>query len=500
MTVRNNIPSSWVQVDLSEIVVARKGKKPLELSSEPKDGYCPYILIDEMEGRPIRSYTNDPKVPIAKEKDVLIVWDGSIGKTACGLKGAVGSTIVALTPILIETKYLEAFLRCSKPYIEQTSRGSSLQHISPESFWKLRVPLAPLSEQRRIVTKLEKLQSKVERCKTGLEKIPAILKRFRQSVLAAASSGRLTEDWRGTHTDVEGPEDLLKRIEEERTRKYQEKCEKAKKEGSRKPKKINLSTLVNRDSVDFEFPTTWILVNLESICLDIVDCPHSTPKWTNEEKICLRTTNFRPNQLDWSEVRYVSEQTYRGRITRLKPFKGDILYSREGGILGIACMLDKDIDVCLGQRMMLMRPSVNISNIFVTYFLNSPITLSHVHSLVGGSASPHVNVGDIKRYPIALPPFEEQIEIVSRVEALFKIADQIETRYQYGKTQVDNLTQSILAKAFRGELVPTEAELARLEGRFYEPASALLAKIEAQRKDVKPQRKAGRSRRRKRNK
>jgi type I restriction enzyme S subunit len=87
-----------------------------------------------------------------------------------------------------------------------------------------------------------------------------------------------------------------------------------------------------------------------------------------------------------------------------------------------------------------------------------------------------------------LAPLEEQKEMVSRIEALFKLADQIERRVAAARERAERLTQVILAKAFRrGELLATEAELARLEGRHYEPASVLLAKIKAQRKEVKPQ-------------
>jgi len=78
------------------------------------------------------------------------------------------------------------------------------------------------------------------------------------------------------------------------------------------------------------------------------------------------------------------------------------------------------------------------------------------------------------------PPLPEQHEIVRRVESLFALADRIEQRVTVGKERVDRLTQSILAKAFRGELVPTEAELARREGRSYEPAGVLLERIKVQ--------------------
>ena len=87
----------------------------------------------------------------------------------------------------------------------------------------------------------------------------------------------------------------------------------------------------------------------------------------------------------------------------------------------------------------------------------------------------------MRNLPFPLPPLPEQHEIVRRVDALFKLADSIEARVAAATARADKITQAILAKAFRGELVPTEAELARQEGRDYEPASALLARIRAAR-------------------
>jgi restriction endonuclease S subunit len=90
----------------------------------------------------------------------------------------------------------------------------------------------------------------------------------------------------------------------------------------------------------------------------------------------------------------------------------------------------------------------------------------------------------LKIWPIPIPAFEEQIEIVRRVDSLFKLADKIEKRVAAATKRADKLTQAILAKAFRGELVPTEAELARKEGRDYEPASVLLERIKSDRQRV----------------
>jgi type I restriction enzyme S subunit len=100
-----------------------------------------------------------------------------------------------------------------------------------------------------------------------------------------------------------------------------------------------------------------------------------------------------------------------------------------------------------------------------------------------GSDLPHITGTGVAEFTFPYPPPEEQQEIVRRVEALFKLVDAIEQRVATAPARADKLTQAILAKAFRGELVPTDAELARREGRDYEPASALLERIRAERAD-----------------
>src|SRR5262249_16532530 len=93
----------------------------------------------------------------------------------------------------------------------------------------------------------------------------------------------------------------------------------------------------------------------------------------------------------------------------------------------------------------------------------------------------NLNLDILRRLRFPQPPLSEQHEIVRRVDALFKLADAIEQRVSAATQRADKLTQAVLAKAFRGELVPTEAELTRAEGRDYEPASALLERIRAER-------------------
>jgi type I restriction enzyme S subunit len=120
---------------------------------------------------------------------------------------------------------------------------------------------------------------------------------------------------------------------------------------------------------------------------------------------------------------------------------------------------------------------------FVEFSLQTNTARKYFMQCAQGSAGtmPKIDQGVIEEFPLVIPSLKEQQEIVVRVEALFKLADTIEKRVTTATLRAEKLTQAILAKAFRGELVPTEAELARRESRDYEPASALLARIRAER-------------------
>ena len=191
---------------------------------------------------------------------------------------------------------------------------------------------------------------------------------------------------------------------------------------------------------------------IQSVCSNIVDCPHSTPKWASEGKICLRTTNFKRGYLDLSEKNYVSDETFDKRNARLVPMPGDVLYSREGAILGIACIIPDNLFVCLGQRMMLLRTNENMLGRFLMHYLNSPKVTSFVATKIGGSASPHVNVGDIKNFLVPIPAIEKQESMLERIESRLSVCDSIEKTVDTALQQAEAMRQSILKQAFGGGL------------------------------------------------
>ncbi|HGV9225516.1 MULTISPECIES: restriction endonuclease subunit S [Enterobacteriaceae] len=326
----------------------------------------------------------------------------------------------------ISSHYLSYFFRSPTYWsqITEFSAGIGQPNVNGSKLKKLNLPLASVYEQKIIAEKLDTLLAQVDSTKARLEQIPQILKRFRQAVLAAAVNGKLADRLDG-----------------------------------------------NRH---------WQEQQLSHVASHIVDCPHSTPKWSSEGKYCVRTTAFSPFYLDLSYQGYVDEETYQNRIQRLKPEPDDILYSREGTI-GIACQIPKGVELCLGQRMVLIRASDKISSKYLTIVLNSNNILKIVRSKTMGSTAPRINMSDIKSYPIPLPPLQEQHEIVRRVELLFAYADTIEKQVNSALTRVNSLTQSILAKAFRGELTAQwRAENPDLISGE-NSAAALLEKIKAER-------------------
>ncbi len=176
-------------------------------------------------------------------------------------------------------------------------------------------------------------------------------------------------------------------------------------------------------------PMGWNKEELVNVCDTIVDCPHSTPKYTDENTgfMCIRTTIIKPNCIDWEKIEYISEADYENRIKRYKPKRGDVIYSREGAILGIAALIDKEFNVSLGQRLMLLSANTNILNErYLCYAMNADGIARQVRDKIGGSASPHINVGDVKKFEILVPSLDKQIEFANFMIQVDKLKFEIQ--------------------------------------------------------------------------
>ena len=466
-----SFPDHWEAVSLKDVVSYRKGKKPKVLSNIKTEGTVPYVDIKAFSTGNIRRYADIKSSNLTSKENVLVVWDGArSGLVGIGQGGAIGSTIMALRPIEIDSMYLFRFLQTQYETINSNPRGTGIPHVDPGLFWNIKTPIAPINEQRRIVAKLEKLLQKVDACKERLDKIPTILKRFRQSILATACSGRLTAYWREEHIDVEPANELIERIIVKRKTRYEAECADATREGKRKPARPQRPKSLKPDY--FEAPDSWDLALSYDLFSLVTSRSRGWAKYYAENgPIFLRVGNLDHDsiKLDLSSIQRVNPpKGMEG--TRTKIHVGDILISITADT-GMIALIKEDIgEAYINQHIALARSLGGFPKEYLAWVLASEIGQKQFKELQRGMTKAGLGLDDIRSVRIPFPPLEEQHEIVRCVEALFKIADQIEERYKKGRTYVDKLTQSILAKAFRGELVPQDLN--------DEPASELLKRIQ----------------------
>jgi type I restriction enzyme S subunit len=350
-----------------------------------------------------------------------------------GGDAGLNQRVCKITPdsTVLHPKFLFYGLNGYLKAIEDATSSVTVGHLSSRDILQIPFPLPPLSEQHRIVAKLEALLAKVDACHKRLAKIPVILKHFHQSVLAAACSGRLTADWRENNP------------------------------------------IVSTDEALDEPPAGW-----KSVCLGevIENLKYGTAQkcdYKSRGVPVLRIPNVANGTIDHADLKYAELPPKELEQLRLHP--GDILLIRSNGSVSLVgkCALAREADGGFAYAGYLIRLRPDAKKI-LPGFLNLALGSYDVRKQIeiparSTSGVNNINSKEVRALRLFLPPLAEQQEIVRRVASLFALADEIETRYAKAQAQVDKLTPSLLAKAFRGELVPQDPN--------DEPASVLLERI-----------------------
>lgn len=194
----------------------------------------------------------------------------------------------------------------------------------------------------------------------------------------------------------------------------------------------------------------WDTSELKKLCEEVIDCPHSTPVYSDERTgyYCVRSGDIVDGYLDLSKTLHVGREIYEERIKRYKPQINDIVYSREGGRLGNAARILGGESLCLGQRIMLFMAGEKNSPDFLWALLESRAFKAKLQGLVGGGAAPRVNIKDLKKITVIKPPNDIQTQFSRAVKRI----DQIKSRYQKSLSDLESLYGALSQKAFKGEL------------------------------------------------
>ncbi|WP_206602525.1 restriction endonuclease subunit S [Cyanobacterium aponinum] len=404
-----------------------------------------------------------------QEEDILIVKDGAttgktayVDKTFPFKKAVINEHIfICRASKLIDSKCLFYYLisKQGQDQILSNFQGSAQGGINLSFAPNTEVILPPLNEQKRIVAKLEKLLAKVNESCDRLSRIPTILKRFRQSVLASACSGRLTADWRKSHPDIESADELLKRIQQERLDQAKTPAQKS------KIQEIYLS----EETEDNELlPESWNFITLNKLCISF-DYGTSQKSLKEGKVPVLRMGNIQDGEIDWNDLVYSSDEN---EINKYNLSPNTVLFNRTNSAekVGKTAIYRGDRSAIFAGYLIRINNCPELDPEYLNYCLNTPYAKSYCNSVKSdGVNQSNINAQKLAKFEIPFCAIEEQKEIVKRVKALFKKCDLIEQRYLKAKTYTDKLTQSILAKAFRGELVPQDSN--------DEPAEVLLERI-----------------------
>ena len=203
-----------------------------------------------------------------------------------------------------------------------------------------------------------------------------------------------------------------------------------------------LDDLVKARFVELFDNGKWPIKQVDELCSDIVDCPHTTPKYEGELKNpAIRTSEIKKGYITWDTMRYVSDEEYQERISRLKPLAGDIVYGREG-TFGNATVLPEGFNFCLGQRVMLLRPNYQLCS--SEYLLHALISDDVYQQAVGknnASTVAHVNVKDVKQFKVPLPSLELQNEFADFAKQTDKSKVVVQKALDEAQTLFDSLMQ-----------------------------------------------------------
>lgn len=466
------VPVGWAIATLADIADLLFGQSPPSSTYNQDGKGVPFFQGKAEFGATYptaRVWCTKP-TRLAHRGDILVSIRAPVGPTNLApFDCAIGRGLAAIRP-RVERDFVRYYLRYIETELAGKGTGTTFAAITKDILQNQLIVIAPLAEQRRIVAKIEELFSRLDEGEAALKRTQRLLAAYRQSVLKAAVTGELTKEWRAANRHrLEPASELLKRILAARRAQRQGK---GKYKEPRPPETAALP----------ELPEGWIWASVGQIGSVQLGRQRSPKNHTGPNmRPYLRAANATWNGVDLTDVMEMNFSPIEFERYRLRDL--DILLSEASGSageVGKPIIWREEIPGCCFQNT-LIRVQVDPSEVDPYYCLiqfQSDARNGAFASLARGIGIHHLGAGKLERFRFALPPLDEQAEIVDQANRCLIGVEHAETYCATELARSATLRQAILKAAFSGQLVPQDP--------CDEPAAALLERIRAARPATKP--------------
>ena len=468
--IDKGLPTGWASVRLGDLVHLEYGKSLVKSTRVEAGKFCVFGSSGVV-GLHDRFLVEGPAIIVGRK--------GAAGSVHYSAENCwpIDTTYFIRGSQYLLAKFSYYLLRSLN--LERLEASTAIPGLNRDQAHDEIVLLPPLGEQNRIVTKIEELFSELDKGAESLKTAQAQLKVYRQALLKHAFEGKLTAQWRADNPDkLETAAALQQRIARERQARYQQQLADWQTAGQAGPKPKTpkpLPPLTAEELAELpELPVGWGWMKYGDLCSLVRNGISAKPEGDSGTPI-FRISAVRPMCFDMADIRYIDNSSGEFDAYRLE--RGDLVFTRYNGsrqYVGVCAEYRSDEKRLFPDKLVQTRVS---SRLLLTSFLekalNSGASRAFVESKIRTTAGQSgVSGEDIKNIPVPVCCLVEQLEIVQELESKLSEADQLELTLTTALQQSEALRQSILKKAFSGQLVPQDPT--------DEPAASLLARIKAE--------------------
>jgi type I restriction enzyme, S subunit len=471
------LPRGWMSAEYGEVADIKLGK--MLDKAKNKGQPTPYLRninvrwgsFDLSDLSSMRMSSEERAALSIQNGDILVCEGGEPGRAAVWDQGPTDLTFQKALMRLrsrgeIDPQFLAAFLRLSydSGQLERHFTGTTIKHLPQVALSRVVLPLAPATEQRRIVAKIDRLSASSRQARDHLDHLPRLVEKYKQAILAAAFRGDLTRGWRQRYHQSVSSNDL----ETLRASRWQSEHERGRLKGNYKP----------ADAIDwqptFDLPTGWVWASVDQVSYLIQYGSSAKTSDTGKGVAVLRMGNIQSGVIDVGSLKFLPDD--HDEFPELILDDGDVLFNRTNSaeLVGkTAVYQGKPKKASFASYLIRVR-CCGLMPSLLSGYINSAVGREWIANVVNQQVGQaNVNGTKLRQLGVPVMPHDEQVQIASRIHAAFAWIDRLAFEATSARKLIDHIDQAILAKGFRGELVPQDLS--------DEPASVLLELIKAER-------------------